>query len=135
MSNASRAAKEKKSTDGKNNANKSNFFLPKEANANSASPLQAESKDDNVSATILSELKSFRRENNEKMMEITSAITSLEQSVGNMGERLAHAEGRINQVEEGSARSTRLLNYLLRREKQLEDRSLKNSKTDGEDSV
>lgn len=106
------------------NSNKQNFFLPKEtgANADSPSSRQAADKDDNVSAKILAELKSFRRENNDQMTEITSAITSLEQSVEKMGERLTHAEDRINQVEEGSARSARLLGYLLRRERQLEDR-------------
>ncbi len=66
-----------------------------------------------MSAANLTELKTFRRESNEKLEAITSAMTTLEQSVEKMGERLTHAETRINQVEEGSARSTRLLSYLL----------------------
>ena len=41
---------------------------------------------------ILAELKSFRRENNEKMTTMTSIITSLEYSVEKMGEGLTHAE-------------------------------------------
>ena len=115
MSHQSRAGRERaKPTDAKNSA-KSNFFLPKEVNANTASPHPAESEDDNVSVVILSKLKSFRREDNEKMTTMTSAITSLEHSVEKIGERLTHAEDRINQVEEGSAR---LLGYLL----QLEER-------------
>ena len=66
-----------------------------------------------MSVAIVSELKSFRRENNEKMTTMTSVITSLEHSVEKMGDRSTHVEDRINQVEEGSAR---LLGYLLRRE-------------------
>ena len=93
-----------------------NFFLPKEVNANTASQHPVESEDDNVSVAIVSELKSFRRENNEKMTTMTSVITSLEHSVEKMGDRSTHVEDRINQVEEVSARHARLLGYLLRRE-------------------
>lgn len=88
-----------------------------EANS-TASPHQER---DNVAA-ILAELRHFRQENNEKLTDMTSAIKSLEQTVGNLGERLTEAEDRINQVEDDSARSSRLLGYLLRRERQLEER-------------
>ena len=75
-----------------------------------------------MSVAILSELKSFRRENNEKMTTMTSVITSLEHSVEKMGDRSTHVEDRINQVEEVSARHARLLGYLLQRERLLEER-------------
>lgn len=77
---------------------------------------------DSVSAAILSELKTFRRENNEKLMAITLAMTSLEQSVEKMGEHLTHAESRINQAEEGSTRTTHLVGYLFWCKRQLEER-------------
>lgn len=56
------------------------------------------------------------------MSAITSTMTSLEHSVEKMGERLADTERQIDQVEDRSARSTCMLGYLLRREKQLEER-------------
>lgn len=59
--------------------------------------------------------------NNEKLKAIKSTMASLEQIVEKMGDRMAQAENRINQVEEGAARSTRLLGYLLLCEKQLEE--------------
>ena len=112
------------SSDGKTRDTRSSFFQqckPVEANAKANSESGSDGGG-NVRAVILSELKTFRRENNEKLETITSTMNSLEQSVGKMGERLTHAETRIGQVEEGSARSTRLLSYLLRRERQLEER-------------
>lgn len=125
MSHYNRNSKDKK-LDGKNKDAKPNFFQQcklAEANAKaSVSPELGSDQEDDVSAAILSELKTFRQENNEKLTAITSAMTSLEQSVEKMGERMTHAESRIHQVEEGSARSARLLGYLLRRERQLEDR-------------
>lgn len=77
---------------------------------------------DIASAAILAELKQFRQENNDNMTAMTAAITSLEQTVENLGDRLTQAENRINQVEDESARSSRLMGYLLRRERQLEER-------------
>lgn len=68
--------------------------------------------EDNVSAAILSELRTFRRENNEKLSAITSTMTSLEHSVEKMGEHLTDAERQIDQVENKSAHPTRLLGYL-----------------------
>lgn len=127
MSHHTRNLKEKsKSSDGKNI--KSNFFQQckhAEANASanaSASPEPDLEEEGNMGAAILSELKTFRRENNDKLTSMTSAMASLEQSVDKMGERLTCAESRIGQVEEGVSRSTRLLGYLLKREKQLEER-------------
>lgn len=128
MSRTSRNSKGKPRPDGRNKEAKSNFFQQcklgeAHAKANvSSDPEPGPEEEESVSAAILSELKIFRRENNEKLSEITSAMTSLEQSVEKMGDRLSDVERRIGQVEEGSARSTRLLGYLLRREKQLEER-------------
>lgn len=115
------------SSDGKDKGLKSNFFQQRklgDANANAnLEPLLEEEKEeeDSVSAAILSELKTFRRENNEKLTAITSAMTSLEQSVEKMGEHLTHAASRINQAEEGSTRTTHLVGYLLRCKRELLD--------------
>lgn len=116
------------SSDGKDKGLKSNFFQQRklgDANANAnLEPLLEEEKEeeDSVSAAILSELKTFRRENNEELTAITSAMTSLEQSVEKMGEHLTHVESRINQAEEGSTHTTDLVGYLLRCKRQLEER-------------
>lgn len=110
---------QKEKADGKTREARSSYFRkPEEASQTTSS----DKDETNVSAEILSELQKFRQENNDNMMAMTAAITSLEHSVENMGERLTNAEVRINQVEEDSARSSRLLGYLLRRERQLEER-------------
>lgn len=124
MSGHSRNPRNNSSSDGKTRDTRSNFFQqckPVEANAKVSSGAAADDEA-SVSAAILTELQTFRRENNEKLEVISSTMNSLEQSLGKMGERMTEAETRIGQVEEGSARSARLLGYLLRREKQLEER-------------
>lgn len=110
------------SSDGRTRDTRSNFFQQSRPVEASAKASCGADDGENVSAAILTELQMFRRENNEKLETITSTMNSLEQSLGKMGERMTEAETRIEQVEEGSARSTRLLGYLLRRERQLEER-------------
>lgn len=67
MSHHNKNSKERKSSDGKNKDAKSNFIQQcklGEAKAK-ASPELRSDDEDSVSAAILSELKTFRRENNE----------------------------------------------------------------------
>lgn len=94
MSYHNRNAKDKK-LDGKNKDAMPNFFQQcklAEANAKAtASPELGSDQEDDESAAILCELRTFRQENNEKLTAITSAMTSLEQSVEKMGERMTHA--------------------------------------------
>lgn len=66
-----------------------------------------------MGTTTLSKLKTFRRENNEKLTWIKSTMKSLEEAVEKMGEHLTETDSRINQAEERSACLAWLLSYLF----------------------
>lgn len=59
---------------------------------------------------MLSKFKMLNWKNNKKLMVIRLAMTSLEleQSVEKMGECVSHVDSWINQVDEGSVRSSHL---------------------------
>lgn len=54
-----------------------------------------------LSAAILSELKTFRLENNEKLTAMTSAMSSIERPTEKQGECLTVAGNTIDHVSEG----------------------------------
>ena len=82
----------------------------------------AQVMDANATAAILAEIRTFRQEVNGQLETLTLSMTEIQQSVSGLRTRMDEVENRVGENENGCALNQRLLGYLLRRERQLEER-------------
>ncbi len=80
----------------RNNEMKSAYFKQHGSEVESAHSgmITTEASGEDVSTTILSELRTFRKENNEKLNKVTDAIAAVEQAMAGLNERMAEVENR-----------------------------------------
>ena len=68
------------------------------------------------------DMHAFRQEVNGRLETLALSMTEVRQSVSGLGSRLDEVEGRVGENEDGCALNQRILGYLLKRERQLEER-------------
>ena len=90
--------------EGRNNETKSAYFTQHGAEEESArsGEIITEGAREDISIAILSELRTFRKENNEKLNKVTDAVAAVEQAVSGLNERMTEVETRVSMAEDAT---------------------------------